>query len=114
MSVHDRDKTGKTRIRCSSVRESGSCSSRRIIYLRDIETLVLSGMFDELKDPRLIGAYARKRQRPAGDAIATRRRLEGKPDRIESERQLTGESREGRVARGNTRLVRRDGDRLIA
>ena len=36
MSVHDRDKTGKTRIRCSAVRESGSCSNRRIIYLRDI------------------------------------------------------------------------------
>jgi len=27
MSVHDRDKTGKTRIRCSAVRESGSCSN---------------------------------------------------------------------------------------
>jgi site-specific DNA recombinase len=91
MSVHDRDKTGKTRIRCSSVRESGSCSNRRIIYLRDIETLVLSGMADELKDPRLIEAYARKyneeRERLAGDTIATRRRLEAKRDRIEGERQ---------------------------
>jgi hypothetical protein len=37
MSVHDRDKTGKTRICCSAVRESGSCSNRRIIYLRDVE-----------------------------------------------------------------------------
>ncbi|WP_280109985.1 recombinase zinc beta ribbon domain-containing protein [Beijerinckia indica] len=41
MSVHDRDKTGKTRIRCSAVRESGSCSNRRIIYLPDVEKAVL-------------------------------------------------------------------------
>ena len=60
MSVHDRDKTGKTRIRCSAVRESGSCSNRRIIYLRNIEKLVLSGMAEELKDPRLIEAFVRK------------------------------------------------------
>jgi site-specific DNA recombinase len=91
MSVHDRDKTGKTRIRCSAVRESGSCSNRRIIYLRDIERVVLSGMAEELKDPRLIEAYVRKynseRERLAGDAAATRKRLEAKRDRIEGERQ---------------------------
>ena len=91
MSVHDRDKTGKTRIRCSAVRERGSCSNRRIIYLRDIEKLVLSGMAEELKDPRLIEAYVRKynseRERLAGDAVATRKRLEAKRDRIEGERQ---------------------------
>ncbi|WP_082905839.1 recombinase family protein [Bradyrhizobium centrolobii] len=91
MSVHDRDKTGKTRIRCSAVRESGSCSNRRIIYLRDVERLVLSGMAKELKDPRLIEIYVRKynreRERLAGDAIAVRARLEAKRDRIEGERQ---------------------------
>jgi site-specific DNA recombinase len=37
MSVHDRDKTGKTRFRCSAVRESGSCSNRRIFYLPDVK-----------------------------------------------------------------------------
>ncbi|MES5481563.1 recombinase family protein [Bradyrhizobium sp. INPA03-11B] len=91
MSVHDRDKTGKTRIRCSVVRESGSCSNRRIIYLRDIERLVLSGMAEELKDPQLIETYVRKynseRERLAGNAVAARERLEAKRDRIEGERQ---------------------------
>jgi site-specific DNA recombinase len=91
MSVHDRDKTGKTRIRCSAVRESGSCTNRRIVYLRDVEKAVLSGMRDELKDPRLIESYARKyneeRQRLTAAATATRARLESKRDRIESERQ---------------------------
>jgi site-specific DNA recombinase len=53
MSVHDRDKTGKTRIRCSAVRESGNCSNRGIIYLRDIERLVLSGMAEACGGTRL-------------------------------------------------------------
>lgn len=91
MSVHDRDKTGKTRIRCSVVRESGSCSNRRIIYLRDIERLVLNGMVEELKDPQLIEIYVRnynsERERLAGNAVAARARLEAKRDRIEGERQ---------------------------
>jgi site-specific DNA recombinase len=93
MSVHDRDKTGKTRIRCSAVRESGSCSNRRIIYLRDVEKLVLSGMAEELKNPRLIETYVRnyngERERLAGNAAAMRARLEAKRDRIEGERQRT-------------------------
>jgi hypothetical protein len=91
MSVHDRDKTGKTRIRCSAVRESGSCANRRIIYLRDAEKAVLNGMREELKDPRLIESYARKyneeRQRLAATGTAARARLEAKHARIESERQ---------------------------
>jgi len=79
MSVHDRDKTGKTRIRCSAVRESWICSNRRIIYLRDVERAVLNGMLEELKDPRLIEAYARndneERQRLATEATFTRAKL---------------------------------------
>jgi Ti-type conjugative transfer relaxase TraA len=91
MSVHDCEKTGKTRIRCSAVRESGSCSNRRIICLRDVERLVLSGMVGELKDPRLIETYVRnynrERERLAGNASAERMRLEAKRDRFEGERQ---------------------------
>jgi hypothetical protein len=91
MSVHDRDKTGKTRIRCSAVRESGTCSNRRIVFLRDVERTVLNGMREELNDPRLIETYARRyneeRQRLAAGSMSTRARLEAKRDRIESERQ---------------------------
>ena len=50
-SVHDRDKTGKTRIRCSAVRESGACSNRRIVYLATVEQAVLSGLTDHLANP---------------------------------------------------------------
>jgi site-specific DNA recombinase len=91
MSVHDRDKTGKTRIRCSAVRESGSCSNRRIFYLPDVEKAVLEGMAEELKDPRLIETYVRtyneERKRLAATANATRARIEKRRDRLESERQ---------------------------
>ncbi|WP_309085773.1 recombinase family protein [Chelativorans sp.] len=93
MSVHDRDKTGKTRVRCSAVRESGTCSNRRIIYLPEIEKAVLDGMREQLKDPRLIEAYARKyneeRRRLAGEAADRRSRLETKRTRVEGERQRT-------------------------
>jgi len=91
MSVHDRDKTSKTRIRCSAVRESGSCTNRRIFYLPDVEKAVLEGMVEELRDPRLIEAYVRKyneeRKRLAATAIATRTKIERKRDRLEGERQ---------------------------
>ncbi|OCK55069.1 hypothetical protein LMTR3_09900 [Bradyrhizobium sp. LMTR 3] len=52
-----------------------------------LERLVLSGMADELKDPRLIENYVRnynsERERLAGNAAAVRMRLEAKRDRIE-------------------------------
>ncbi|MGV7219573.1 hypothetical protein [Bradyrhizobium sp. UFLA05-112] len=60
-SIHDRDATGRTRIRCSAVRESRSCSHRRIVYLRDIERLVLSGMLSagrSFRRPTIIVGHA--------------------------------------------------------
>ncbi|TGQ51080.1 recombinase family protein [Mesorhizobium sp. M1C.F.Ca.ET.193.01.1.1] len=93
LSVHDRDKSGKTRVRCSAVRESGSCSNRRILYLPEIEKAVLDGMREQLKAPELIEAYVRKyneeRRRLAAQANAMRTELETKRDRIEGERQRT-------------------------
>ena len=91
MSVHDRDKTGKTRIRCSAVRESGSCSNRRIIYLPEIERAVLDGMREQLRAPDLIEAYIRKynqeRRELAARSNSMRSALEGKRDRAKGELQ---------------------------
>ena len=93
LSVHDRDKTGKTRIRCSAVRENGSCSNRRIFYLQDVEEAVLRGMAEELKDTRLIETYVRayneERKRLAATAISRRARIERRRDRLEAERLRT-------------------------
>lgn len=80
MSVHDRDKTGKTRVRCSAVRESGVCSHNRIYYLEGIERVTVDGLRAELRDPRLIAeyvsAYQDERRRLAGDNAARRARIE--------------------------------------
>ncbi|WP_263482268.1 MULTISPECIES: zinc ribbon domain-containing protein [unclassified Mesorhizobium] len=93
MSVHDRDKTGKTRVRCSAVRESGSCSNRRIIYLPEIERAVLDGMREQLKAPDLIEAYIRKynqeRRGLAAQANSIRTALEGKRNQVEGELKRT-------------------------
>src|SRR3569832_389082 len=93
MAVHDRDKTGRTRIWCSAVRESGSCSNRRIIYLPEIEKAVLDGMRQELKSADLIEAYIRRynqeRQDLSAQANSVRTALEGKRDRAKGDRQRT-------------------------
>ena len=82
MSVHDRDKTGKTRVRCSAVRESGVCTNRRIIYLPAIERAVVDGMREQLRDPRYIeiyvGRYNSERQRLASAAVRNRASLEAR------------------------------------
>ncbi|NBJ13247.1 recombinase family protein, partial [Microvirga sp. SYSU G3D207] len=82
MSVHDRDKTGKTRVRCSAVRESGVCTNRRIIYLPAIERAVVDGMREQLRDPRYIEIYVRRynseRQRLASTAVRNRASLEAR------------------------------------
>ncbi|MEE7460613.1 recombinase family protein [Methylobacterium fujisawaense] len=56
-SVHDRDKTGKTRIRCSAVRESGICTNRRVVYLEVVERSTLTGLVDLLDSPHLMDEY---------------------------------------------------------
>ena len=80
LSVHDRDSTGKTRVRCSAIRESGCCDNRRIVYLPLIERAVVSGMETVLSDPRLIEVYVRRynetRRRLATGSSNGRARIE--------------------------------------
>jgi site-specific DNA recombinase len=89
MSVHDRDKTGKIRVRCSAVRENGACTNRRILYLPAIEQAVVGGMQEHLRDPRLIEVYVRRyneqRHRLAVQAARDRGKLERQLDELERE-----------------------------
>lgn len=82
MSVHDRDKTGRARIRCSRQSESGTCEHARRYYLDDVERVVLEGLRDELRDPALIrhmvATYEEERRRLAGETRSGRARLEQK------------------------------------
>jgi site-specific DNA recombinase len=96
MTVIDRDKTGKTRIRCSAVRENGSCTSRRVLYLNAVEAAVIDGMRKQLEDPRLIEAFVRRynetRRRLARELITGRSKLEARLGAVtrEHERLLQG------------------------
>ena len=82
MQVHDRDKTGKTRIRCSTVSESGTCDHRRVYYRETVEQAVLHGLKRELAEPRLIAEYVKtyqeERRRLAADSTARCAKLEHK------------------------------------
>ena len=60
MSSQGTDKskgTGKTRIQCSAVRNSGSCSHRRQYYAADVLATVASGLKAQLLKPDAIQAY---------------------------------------------------------
>lgn len=82
MAVHDRDRHGRARIRCSRHVESGTCNHARRYMLADIERTVLDGLRHELRDPVLIRSfverYRQKRRElaaaeDAGRARAARR-----------------------------------------
>lgn len=79
MSVHDRDSTGKVRVRCSRRRESGDCDHSRIYYLDGIERTAVEALRDELRDPDLlaeyVAAYQEERRRVARDRDAEVSRL---------------------------------------
>jgi DNA invertase Pin-like site-specific DNA recombinase len=89
MSVHDRDRTGKTRIRCSAVRESGSCTNRRIIYLPEIEEAVLGGLKGHLQNRAYLEIYVKQyndeKRRLAIWATSNRDKLEEELRNIEQQ-----------------------------
>jgi site-specific DNA recombinase len=79
MSMKDRDH-GRVRIHCTTMREAGVCSNRRIFYMDEIERVVLSGLQKHLKAPRLLRefaeAYQEERQRLASKRIKRRSQVE--------------------------------------
>ena len=80
MVAHDRDRAGKVRVRCSAVRESGTCGHKRTYYAEAIEAATMRGLREKLRDPRWIAEYVREyraeRKRLAGDRASRRVKLE--------------------------------------
>src|SRR5208282_4101383 len=60
MSSMGADKTGKTRIICSTYHNSGSCSHSRIYYASSIITLVIKGIRENLEHPDAIKEFLRE------------------------------------------------------
>jgi site-specific DNA recombinase len=70
--------------------ESGTCENKRSVYLDAVESLVLDGMREQLRDPRLIQAYVRayntEREKAALTASSAKSGLESKLACLAAER----------------------------
>ena len=75
--MHDQRGT-VTRVRCSTVRESGSCDNTRRYRLDKIEAAVVGGVLERLRDPALINAYIDEYQRERRGEARARGNLERK------------------------------------
>jgi len=81
LSMKDRDH-GRVRVHCSTMREAGTCSNRKIFYLDEIEKAVLNGLQQHLKAPHLlrefVKTYQEERERLATEKVRRRGKLESK------------------------------------
>ena len=88
MVLHDRDH-GRARLRCSAVRESGTCTNARRVYLDDIERRVVAGLAEALRAPRyfakFVEEYNAERRCLAGVASAARAKLDRRAAEIKRE-----------------------------
>ncbi|WP_084484901.1 recombinase family protein [Methylosinus sp. LW3] len=79
LSMKDRDH-GRVRVHCSTMREAGTCTNRKIFYLDEIEKAVLAGLQQHLKVPKLLKEFVRtyqeERERLAADKVRQRGKLE--------------------------------------
>jgi site-specific DNA recombinase len=83
MSTAGKDKSGRTRIRCSAWIESNTCPDPKTFYLPTVEDAVLSGLRRELRHPAVLAEYAktyaeerrRLAQRTTRDRAQMERRL---------------------------------------
>jgi site-specific DNA recombinase len=56
MSVKDREH-GRIRVVCTQAKEAGTCTNKKPYYLHEIEKTALSGLKQELKNPKAIKLY---------------------------------------------------------
>ncbi len=77
LSMKDRDH-GRVRVHCTTMRESGSCSNRKIFYMDEVEKAVLAGLQQHLKAPHLLREFAKTYQEERQRLTTEKRRLRGK------------------------------------
>ncbi|QGM99542.1 recombinase family protein [Methylocystis parvus] len=79
LSMKDRDH-GRVRVHCSTMREAGTCSNRKIFD--EIEKAVLAGLQQHLKAPKLLKEFVRtyqgERERLAAEKVRQRGKLENR------------------------------------
>ena len=83
--MKDRDH-GRVRIHCSTMKEAGTCSNRKIFYMDEIEKSVLAGLQSHLQAPHLlkefVTAYLEERQRLASEKTKRRSQSESQLDQV--------------------------------
>ena len=94
MSVYGKDKSGRSRIRCTAAAENGTCPAPLTFYADIVERAVLSGLKAELRQPEVIAEWLRTYQ-------SERKRLAREQDT----RRGSIERRLGEVTREIDRLV---------
>jgi site-specific DNA recombinase len=96
--VRDRD-AGRTRIECSTHKESRTCDNRKVFYLDRIERAVIAALKSELTSPDLLAAYV-------AEYNAERRRLAKAraTDRVKLENRLTAVT--GEIERTVTMMIK--------
>jgi site-specific DNA recombinase len=80
MSTNGKDNSGRIRIRCSAATENGFCQDAKTFYLKTVESAVLAGLENEMRQPQVIAEYVRtyheERKRLSAKANAKRAHLE--------------------------------------
>ncbi len=81
MGVKDRE-SGRVRIVCTTMKESGTCDMRRPFYLDTVERAVLRGLAERLQDrpaiERFVRSYNAERKRLAAEAAGSRGKIEAR------------------------------------
>lgn len=114
MSVHDRDKKRhRIRVRCSAVRESGTCSNRHSFYTDKIEEAVILALTEQLQDTGYIEhylqTYNREQARLRRHSSRKRLQIERKLTAIEiNVSKLVDAITEGIIDKADARLKRQD------
>ena len=80
LSMKDRDH-GRVRVHCSTMKEAGTCSNRKIFYLDEIERAVLAGLQQHLKAPKLLTEFVKTYQEERARLAAEKIRRRGKVER---------------------------------
>jgi site-specific DNA recombinase len=80
LSASGRDKSGRTRLRCSRAKEGGRCPAPATFYLDEVERLVVGALRRELARPDAIAAFVRgyteERRRRTAAAARSRAAVE--------------------------------------
>jgi len=89
LSIKGKDARGRTRVRCTGVKEGGACTGTRTFLLKSIERRVLDALHEELRNPQAIAefaaAYREEKRKLARERAGGRAKQERRLGEVERE-----------------------------